>query len=107
MSDDPLSQFDPVVQMQLTEFQRHILGATNSELCVIIIETKGVAQCASGSTQLSENEGRGKAAALTAQVAAALIADGSGNQFELMIRDKKTGEVLPAGENMSALVVRV
>ena len=104
MSDDEMEQFDPIVQMQLAEFQRHILSATNSELCVVIIETDGVAQCATGSYKMSEVEGRGKSAALIAQVAAAMIEEGSSGQFEMLIRDKKTGEVLPAGKNMSAKV---
>lgn len=107
MSDDPMEQFDPVVQMQLAEFQRHIRGATNAELCIIIIETDGVAQCATGSHQMSELEGKGKSSALMAQVAAAMIADGSDGQFELLLRDKKTGETLPAASNMSAMVVKV
>lgn len=107
MSDDPMDQFDPVVQMQLAEFQRHILGATNSDMVAIIIETDGVAQCATGSPKMGESEGRGKVGALITQVAAALIHDGSAGQFELVLRNKATGEELEAGQNMSAMVVKV
>lgn len=107
VSDDEMEQYDPIVQMQLFEFQRHILGATNSELCVVIVETDSVAQCATGSSQMTEAEGKGKAVALIAQVAAAMIEEGSGGLMELMIRDKRTGEFLPAGKNMSAMVVNV
>jgi hypothetical protein len=107
MSDDQMEHFDRIVQMQLGEFQRHILGATNSELCVVIIETKGVAQCATGSREMSEEEGKGKSTALIAQVAAAMIAEGSGDHLELVIRDNRTGDLMPAGKNMSAMVVTV
>ena len=107
MSDDAMEQFDPIVQMQLAEFQKHILGATNSDIVVVIIESGGVAQCATGSTKYSENDGKGKASALIAQVGAAMIAEGSSGRFELLLRDKKTGETLPAGSNMDAIVVRV
>ena len=107
MSDDPMDQFDPVVQMQLAEFQRHILGATNSELCIVIIETDGVAQCATGSNKMSEAEGRGKSTALIAQVAAAMVAEGSDRHLEIILRDKRTGEIIPAGKNMTAMVVKV
>lgn len=105
MSDDQMEKFDPIVQMQLSEFQRHILGATNSQLCVVIVETNDVAQCATGSRQMTEVEGKGKSTALIAQVAAAMIAEGSEGQLELLIRDNKTGKLLPAGKNMNAIVV--
>jgi len=107
MADDIMEHFDEVVQMQLAEFQRHILGATNSDLVVVIIETDGIAQCATGSKKYSEHDGKGKSAALVAQVGAAMIAEGSSGQFELILRDKKTGEMIPAGKNMDAIVVRV
>lgn len=102
-----MEQFDHVVQMQLAEFQRHIAGATGADMVVIMIETDGVAQCATGSPNMGELEGRGKVTALIAQVAAAMIADGSAGQFELQIKNKKTGEVLDAGRNMDARVVTV
>ena len=107
MSDDLMEHFDEVVQMQLAEFQRAILGATNAEICIVITETGGVAQCATGSQQMSEAEGKGKSSALIAQIAAAMIDEGIAGQFELLLRDKKTGDTIPAGKNMSAMVVKV
>ena len=106
MSDDSLEEFDQVVQMQLSEFQRHILGATNADLCIVIIEVDGVAQVATGSTVMSENEGKGRSAALIAQVADAMVVDMSEGRIELMIRDKKTGEVLPTSRGYSAKVMK-
>lgn len=102
-----MEQFDPVVQMQLAEFQRHILGATASELVVIITEKGGVAQAATGSDSMSENDGKASAAALTVQVASALLENGTGGQYELLVRDKKSGTLYPAGKNMDAVVVKV
>lgn len=104
---DPREHFDPVVQMQLAEFQRHIAGATNSDLVAIIIESNGVAQCATGSPKMGPLEGQGKVTALITQVAAALVKDGSHDEFELLLRNKKTGETLDCGQNMDALVVKV
>lgn len=104
---DPMEQFDPIVQMQLAEFQKHILGATCSDLVIIITEKGGVAQCATGSNKMSEADGKGNAAALIAQVAAAMIDDGSAGQMELILKDKRSGQMYPAGKNMDAIVVKV
>jgi len=106
MSDD-MELFDEVVQMQLAEFQRHILGATGAEMCVIVIETNGVVQCATGSKTMTEIEGRARSASLMAQIGASMIDNGSAGQFELVVRDKSTGDVFPAGENIQTVVVKV
>ena len=107
MSEDLMEHFDQVVQMQLAEFQRHILGATNADVVAILIETDGVVQCATGSTKYDEEKGRGKSSVLLCQVAAAMIKEGSGGQFVLQIRNLKTGEILDAGANTDSMVVKV
>ena len=107
MSDDTMDKYDEVVQMQLFEFQRHILGATNADLCVVLVEANGVAQCATGSRNMGEEEGRGKSVALLSQTAAAMIEQASDGKFELLLRDNRTGEILPAGYNCSTRVVTV
>ena len=106
--DDPMEHYDPIVQMQLAEFQRHILGATNSDMVIIITEKDGVSQCAVGSNDMTENEGKATTSALISQVAAAMIQDGTAGRMELLVKDKKTGDIYPAmGHNMKALVVKV
>ncbi len=107
MSDDPMDRYDEVIQMQLAEFQRHILGATNSDLVVIITEKNGVCQAATGSHNMSEAEGKGNSAALLSQVAAAMVSEGSDGRFELILKDKKTGEMAPAGSKVDCVVVKL
>jgi hypothetical protein len=102
---DVLDGYDEVVQMQLQEFQRHILGATNADLCIIIVEHNDVAHCATGSTKFGEADGKARAVALIVQTGAGLIESNSGGKFELLLRDKRDGTVGNVGRNVLAITV--
>ena len=104
MSDMP-EGYDEVVQMQLQEFQRHILGATSADLCVVIVEHNDVAHCATGSTKFNDSDGRARAVALIVQTGAGLVEINSGGRFELLLRDKRDGTFANVGRNIQAVTV--
>lgn len=99
--------YDQIIQMQLTEFQRHIMSATCADIGITIIETNGIAQCASGSNTMSEAEGRLRATILMMQVAAAMIDDASDGKHELCLHNKETKEMARVGDGLESHVIKV